>query len=427
MRLAAAVTLIALGLAGQAQAKAPLAAWVQMTGAGAQVRAVAEGKACPTLRIDGKPHAMKLRAGPDDAFDNRICEAPLRAGAKRASVGGAPLPLPKARPRRLVIFGDTGCRLKSPVVQDCNDPVAGWPFARVAALAAARQPDLVIHVGDYYYRETACPPGDAACAGSPYGDKWSTWKAELFDPAADLLKAAPWVFTRGNHEDCRRGGRGWFRLLDADAKARECPAQSDTFLVDIGGVTLGVVDSADPDDVKPQPDQVDAFGKHLSSLEGAKTPVWLVTHRPLWEVFRTGPQAFTDTGGNVNERQAVKARGLGETTELIVAGHLHTFYSLDFGAGRPPQLVVGTGGDVLDSDKAQATARATIPVDGAQADIFGMDRFGYFVFDRVGTGSADDWVGAFHDLRDAVIATCALRAGRLTCAEAQDAKKGAKE
>ena len=426
MRLTAAAILVALGLAGQAQATSPPAAWVQMTGAGAQVRAVAEGQACPTLKVDGKLRAMKLRAGPDEAFPRRICEAPLPAGAGRASLGGRPLPMPKARPQRLVILGDTGCRLKSPLVQDCNDPVAGWPFARVAGLAAARKPDLVIHVGDYYYRETACPPGDAACAGSPYGDKWATWKAELFDPAAGLLKAAPWIFARGNHEDCNRGGKGWFRLLDAADKVRTCPAQSDTFLVDIGGLTLGVVDSADPDDVKLQPDQVDAFGRNLTPLEAAKTPVWLVTHRPMWEIFRTGPQVFTDTGGNVNERQAVKARAPGKT-ELIVAGHLHTFYSLDFGAGRPAQLVVGTGGDLLDSDKAKAVVQGTIPVDGAQAGIFGMDRFGYFVFDRVGGGSADDWQGAFHDLTDAVIATCALHAGRLTCAEAPGATEAARE
>ena len=100
---------------------------------------------------------------------------------------------------------------------------------------------------------------DAACAGSPYGDRWPSWKAELFDPAARLLKAAPWVFARGNHEDCKRGGKGWFRLLDADPRARTCPAHSDTFLVDIGGISLGVLDSADPDDSKIHPAEADAY------------------------------------------------------------------------------------------------------------------------------------------------------------------------
>ncbi|HEV7386447.1 MAG TPA: metallophosphoesterase [Phenylobacterium sp.] len=425
MRLAAAAILIALGLAGQAQAKAPLAMWVEITGAGAQVRAVAEGRACPTLKVDGKPRKMKLRAGPNEAFVHRICEASLRAGARRASVAGAPLPLPKARPQRLVILGDSGCRLKSPFVQDCNDPVAGWPFARVATLAAARKPDLVIHVGDYYYRETACPPGDAACAGSPYGDKWATWKAELFDPAAGLLKAAPWIFVRGNHEDCNRGGKGWFRLLDADANVRVCPAQSDTFVVDIGGLKLGVVDSADPDDVKLQPDQVEAFGKNLEPLRAAHGRVWLVTHRPPWEIGRNG-DTLTDLNGNINERAAVKAGGLGEV-ELVLAGHIHNFTSLDFGPGRAPQLIVGTGGDAQDPHDLPPPAIGPLQVDGMTAQAFTMGRFGYFVFDRKGKGKDAVWEGAFHDLTDAVIATCALHAGRLTCAEAPGATEAAKD
>ncbi|HLZ75157.1 metallophosphoesterase [Phenylobacterium sp.] len=411
MRITAAALVSWLCLAGPAAA-APLAAWVQMTGAGAQVRAVAEGEACPVLEVDGKAARMTLRAAPSEAFANSVCEAALPSGVKHASVAGQALPLPRTLPQRIVILGDSGCRLKGKVIQNCNDPVAGWPFARVANLAAAQKPDLVIHVGDYYYRETPCPAGAAGCAGSPYGDRWPSWKAELFDPAAGLLAAAPWVFARGNHEDCQRGGAGWFRLLDADLKVRACPAHSDTFLVDIGGVSLGVLDSADPDDSKPVPAEAEAFAHDLKPLAAAKQPVWLITHRPLWEIFRTGP-ALTDTGGNVNERQAVKAQGLGKT-ETILAGHLHTFYSLDFGAGRPSELVVGTGGDVLDSDKASSVVQATIPVDGSQAQAFGMDRFGYFVLDRQGRG--DDWIGVFHDLTDKPIARCALHAGRLTCA-----------
>lgn len=402
---------LAFGM-GEAAAAAPVA-WVQMTAEGAQVRAIADGRACPKLTTDGASRRMVLRAGPDDAFANRICQAPLPKGVKHASLAGVALPLPKAAPRRLVILGDSGCRLKGAVVQDCNDPVAGWPFAKVAALAAARKPDLVIHVGDYYYRETPCPTGDARCAGSPYGDKWPSWKAELFDPAAGLLAAAPWVFARGNHEDCARGGKGWFRLLDADAAVRACPAHSDPFLVPIGGVSLGVVDSAEADDSKTQPDEVAAFGEGLKALQAAKGPVWLVTHRPPWGVFRT-PAGLIDTGGNANERQALRAHGPAPA-ELVLAGHLHTFYSLDFGAGRPGELVVGTGGDALDSDKATAALTATIAVDGAQASAFDMDRFGYFVFDRVGKGRADDWAGVFRDLSDKVVARCMLHAGRLSC------------
>lgn len=419
MKCLAAVILIALGLAGPASAAAPLAAWVEMTGAGAEVRAVAQGEACPTLTIDGQSRVMTLRAGPDEAFANRVCEAPLARGARRASVGGAALPVPKARPQRLVILGDSGCRVAGAYIQDCNDPIAGWPFARVAGLAAAQKPDLVIHVGDYYYRETACPEGNTVCAGSPYGDKWPTWRAELFDPAAGLLATAPWVFARGNHESCARGGRGWFRLLDADAHVRACPAQSDSFLVDIGGLKLGVVDSADPEDTIVQPDQAAAFGRNLAPLRAAsqKNRVWLVTHRPLWETGRNG-EMLSDSHGNINEEAAMKAGGLGEV-ELIVAGHIHNFTTLDFGPGRPPQLIVGTGGDIQEPSDLPPPAIGPLKVDGMTAQVFTMGRFGYFVFDRAsGKGRAGEWVGVFRDLTDAVIARCTLKGGRLACVSA---------
>ena len=78
------------------------------------------------------------------------------------------------------------------------------PFAALATAAAALKPDLVIHLGDYLYRETPCPASFAGCAGSPYGDNWAAWNADFFVPGAPLLAAAPWIVIRGNHEDCAR-------------------------------------------------------------------------------------------------------------------------------------------------------------------------------------------------------------------------------
>src|ERR1700761_7374601 len=110
MRRLAAI-LIASGLAGPALAQTPAAGWVELTGEGAQVRAVTAGQACPDRRVDGKAQPRPLRDGPSDAFANRICEAPLPKSAKAAAVGGFVLPIPKATPRRIVILGDSGCRL----------------------------------------------------------------------------------------------------------------------------------------------------------------------------------------------------------------------------------------------------------------------------------------------------------------------------
>jgi predicted phosphodiesterase len=405
---------LALSILLGAPAGAAPTAWVQYNTDGrAEVRLVTD-EACPGLKVDGRRLRTRERAGPTEAFANRICSARLPRGARRASLGGEKLPLPRARPDRLVIIGDTGCRVKGPVVQDCRDPVAGWPFARIAALAAARKPDLVIHVGDYYYRETPCPAGkEAACGGGPYGDKWETWKAEWFDPAAPLLAAAPIVLARGNHEDCRRGGLGWFRLLDASPKPRACPQASDTFAVELGGTRLLVLDSADPDDNKADPDQAAAFGARLDEmrrLQGAE-PGWLVTHRPVWFAFRAGGK-LVDGMTNATERAAVKDRDLAGV-QMVLAGHVHNFTSMDFGPARPAQLIVGTGGDLLNGEPASSLS-GTLPVDGLDAATYTMDPFGYLVLDRAGK----DWVGAFHDLTDAVVATCRLHDRTLHCEDA---------
>ena len=113
------------------------------------------------------------------------------------------------------MLGDSGCRVNTTenALQACDDPAA-WPFAEIAATAARLAPDLVIHVGDYLYRETACPPTFAGCRGSPWGYGWDAWHADLFVPAAPLMAAAPWIVVRGNHEICARAGQGWFRFLD---------------------------------------------------------------------------------------------------------------------------------------------------------------------------------------------------------------------
>lgn len=405
--------LVAFMLAAPALAS-PQAAWVELTGRGAKVRAVTAEPRCPTLNIDGRLHPMSLRAGPTQTFPNRVCQAALPSAARAATLDGQPLPLPKRRPDRIVIFGDTGCRITRVIVQNCRDTVAGWPFARVAALAARQKPDLVIHVGDYYYRERPCPPGVRTCAGSPYGDRWSTWQAELFDPGAPLLAVAPFVFVRGNHEICARGGAGWFRLLDAGAQPRACPrgavVRSDPFTVDIGGVKLAILDSADIDDDKSQPELAAAFAQDLARVLPADRPVWLVTHRPFWGLSHSGLSVGADWG-SVNLRAAASAHGLSGVS-LLLSGHIHNFTSLDFGPARPPQLIVGSGGDVMDPRDRPRPKVLQLTVGGLPTRALTFGAFGYLVLDRKGPA----WEGVFRDTDDRVVATCRILGASLTCA-----------
>jgi hypothetical protein len=181
--------------------------WVQMGSSGhVFARVITENPGCPNIRLDGFLQEMEVREEPSEKdFPVLVCEAIIPSGTTSASIEGRRLRLPKQNPKRIVIIGDTGCRIAGDGVQACNDPEA-WPFEKIAESAAAWGPELVIHVGDYFYRESPCPEGNAGCEGSPFGDNWETWDADFFTPASALLDSAPWVYTRGNHE---MGGFGF--------------------------------------------------------------------------------------------------------------------------------------------------------------------------------------------------------------------------
>jgi hypothetical protein len=197
--------------------------WVQVGPEGTSVVRAITADACPNVVFDGREIATKARSEINQKFDGadpaffpvRVCEVRVPAGAIAGTLEGKALPIARPNPRRIVVVGDTGCRVKvGDPIQACNDSKS-WPFSRIAAAAAAARPDLVIHVGDYAYRESPCPAGEEAkCAGSPEPFGWEAWKADFFKPAKPLLEAAPWIMVRGNHELCERAGNGWFRFLD---------------------------------------------------------------------------------------------------------------------------------------------------------------------------------------------------------------------
>ena len=63
------------------------AAWVQLTGEGAQLRtAVVEGQ-CPLAMVDGKPQILTVRREADAQFPE-VCELALPAEVRSLSVAG---------------------------------------------------------------------------------------------------------------------------------------------------------------------------------------------------------------------------------------------------------------------------------------------------------------------------------------------------
>jgi len=327
--------------------------WVQLgPGGAAELRAVAVGPTCPDVSVDGADYRMAVRAAPDANFPQNLCAITLPSGARRAVFQGEAIPLPKPAPTRIVIIGDTGCRILNKNIQACNDPEQ-WPFATIAREAAGLNPDLVIHVGDYDYRESPCPEGNTGCAGVVWGDNWASWKADVFDPAAPLLAAAPFVFVRGNHEECSRFGPGWLRLLGplAVTPGSACTENIAPYAIPLTNMTLAVLDDASAPDVNAPANLVQVYRGDLKAIAAlSPAPVWLATHRPISGYVRA-PLGIT-AGGNQTLLAAITADGFPKSIELMLAGHIHTFEAINYSGTLPPQLIAGNGGDTLDTAPA---------------------------------------------------------------------------
>ena len=347
----------------------PAFAWVELGPEGrVQARAIVGGTACPRIQHDSTSELMVPRSEtPPPGFEDiLVCESPISPGTTTAAIGSQTLALPVAEPRRIAVVGDTGCRIKGDDIQNCTGLGTGpaWNFAQVADAIAAVQPDLVLHVGDYLYRETGCPSGNRNCEGSPYGHNWAAWKADFFEPARELLPRVPWVFVRGNHEDCERAWRGWALFFDPGDLPGDpwspagCQDYTDPYRVPIGDLAMVVMDTSEiPDDyaATPNPATVARYAREFTLMErliADDRTAWLTTHRPFWAVASyvqaSAPRiAATDLTLQAAVRASAEG-GIPPTVEMVLAGHVHLFQLLRFDDGRPPQLVFGGGATELD-------------------------------------------------------------------------------
>jgi hypothetical protein len=426
---ATAALWLGVGQAAQSQAAEtqpadPLVSAYVVLGPGGEpvVRAITTADACPAVTVDGVRRPMRVRAAPEtlplrptastlanskpSAFPALTCEAQLPARAKAASVAGQPLPLPKANARRIVVIGDTGCRLKASdkAYQACNDPAA-YPFAKVAARAAAWKPDLVVHVGDQVYRENPCVEGHDGCAGSPWGYGLDAWRADFLDPARPLLKAAPWVITRGNHENCARAGQGWWRLMDPRPlqPGRDCidPANDVTgdysppYAVPLGGgaqiVNMDLSHAGDralsPDD--PRIAQFRETYDALAVFAPGARQTFALDHYPILGISAGQKDGVvTLRPGNQAIQSAFGADGrpmLPKGVDVLLAGHVHLWEQVSFAKDFPSQFIAGFSGTQEDIVPLPAKVPAGMqPAPGAQVERFSswIDGFGWMTLER---------------------------------------------
>ena len=358
--------------------------WIAYGPSGPIARTIVKGD-CPAITIDGVETRMRVHSSPSPTYPVTACEHAIPPHAKSASIDGTHLPVAKLhKAAKVALVGDTGCRRKAsssgkPSIQDCADPNA-WPFEEVADTIAKWDPDVILHVGDYYYREAMLQNGKWVQA--PY--TWNRWNADFFTPAKKLLPSAPWVLVRGNHESCSRAAEGWFRFLDPRdyvwENVKTCNSNTlftPPYSLDVGDLSLIVFDSANADDNKIEDIQKQMFTSWLALYAKSKPGAWLMLHHPFWA---QGP------GGEETPVMAAAWQSAGASAPplaLILAGHLHGLELLSFSDNVVPQIVVGNGGTALDPPVTTPTQLGGRTVSQFYQD----DDFGWIAATREG----DKW------------------------------------
>jgi len=210
------------------------------------------------------------------AFPIRVCEVKIPRGTLQNVhsyyFGDKKVPNVSNDPSKFVVVGDTGLRSKptnlgfgvcldGPLMYgthqcmnnitkgDINSQFDGhfqdlseWPLKALMSRAVEEDPDVLIHMGDFIYRQGPCPHpnnNNASCSGinlprrynfsgsndeseimnfvpGSWGDNFWSWWADFFYPSLDALSSVPFFALRGNHESCSRAGKGWFLLLSPD-------------------------------------------------------------------------------------------------------------------------------------------------------------------------------------------------------------------
>lgn len=337
-------------------------AWIALSGSqSALIRTLPIAGTCPIAKVDGQEIKFKPRPNIPPGF-METCELARDKPWKTLIINGQKLPVVPKHPRRIVIVGDTGCRIKaakdgSVVAQNCNDE-SEWPFHLIAKAATAWNPDLVIHVGDYHYREAPCPNGNKGCEGADSGDTWSSWAQDFFSPAAPLLRKAPWVFVRGNHELCRNGGYGWSNSLDPRPSQSQCQDTSPPYLISFENIRLAVIDSAKAENINPSFELIETKKK--------APPLWVLVHRPF-------QAAQADDESAVETKLPPRLSKPGKVA-MILTGHRHFMRLTTFDDARPPEIISGNSGDRLDRQLPQFPGEKSTT----------LNQFGFSTLEEIG-------------------------------------------
>ncbi len=399
--------LLILGSTAKAEA---LYHWTQPIGEELQsFRAIVEGDLCPLITVDGTPREMQRRVGPAEDWPHSVCTYQSDRRVLSASLGDRTFPLTPTDAQRILLIGDTGCRLKegSPI-QHCENP-EDWPFAQISEALAKVEADIAIHLGDYHYRETECP--DPALCGTVYGYNWDVWEADFFAPAQAMLSAHPFVMVRGNHEKCSRAWMGFIRHLSVEPMVEPllCDNYYPPFLVSFEDLHLAVLDSSTRSRSNYTWDRLRAMREQfLEVLPFLERETWILTHAPLWGY---GNKEYDPNDMGTMETIQREAYGdmIPRIVSAVVAGDIH-FAQVVSTEDNPVQITFGNGGVALYATPEGLHDNLEVGY-GVEGDVFGYEGFGFGLVER---GKPDVPV-TFFDQSGAQVGLCKAGLGANSC------------
>ncbi|MCP5420126.1 MAG: metallophosphoesterase [Gammaproteobacteria bacterium] len=393
---------------------------------------------------------------PNINFPVTVCEAVIAENtAYQGDSGDIDLAAVTLSPSEIQVYGDSGCESES----HCQGTQSSPYFELLAKEGAKRKADLILHMGDYNYRGTAGfitettdakgdkhkiwaydagdgTPRDRGCgltstyysqnaSNSPRPDNWQSWRYDFFEPTKELLPKAPWVFARGNHELCSRGGPAWFYFMGPGSSLKggvartQCPDQGDfnnpptnathrivllpPYRLDLHPVQLWIMDSANACDGYADNALTTQYRDQYEQINKSSTNkmAWIVTHRPLWGFVEADFPTLNQTLQAALSKTT--AGQLPASVDLLLAGHLHLFESLtSLGESPlPPQLIVGNSGVRLEAQPSQNDF--SITVDGHSIQGHALRQYGFLHISLDNDGA---WQGKMFGLGNATILTC---------------------
>jgi len=283
-----------------------------------------------------------------------------------------------------------------------------------------------VHLGDYHYREQ-CSANNALCEKlkSTVGYHWRAWEEDFFRPVALSSMNAPWLFVRGNHEDCQRAHKGFLSFMtgkDYKAEANDvCPVSLPLEFYEFKDVTLINWDNSSLDDRKTWSD--DVTQKVFNDLIEIKAKVYskpektfiLLSHKPLFAFVPLQNEYVVSNQFLIPLWTKV---AMPSNLKFVMSGHIHNF-QITKSASLPTQVVSGLGGTTLDPFSVDTTVEKlkSLPI----AKELGFDfftlttnkqHFGYVVMEKQKNG---EWKVTAKNIFDKNKVECTSGITKINC------------